>query len=183
MRAGSVSQHVIRTEGGVRRPPGPLLAVASAFPPYGRPGKVTAVSPERRAVEALPPGLVPITPGPHRPGPFLLSGFAAGRESDPEPSCSRGSGNARPALAPDPHVPPALMLFPDASVETSRAHVASPDESVENIARRERRPALHGNAGLVTRVTGGPPQVRLRRYRRDLPLPARRAYGKAKVRP
>src|SRR3990170_4004177 len=58
-------------EGGVRRSPGPLLAVTSLFSPCGGSGKTTAVSPERGADRPLPPGLVPIMPG-HPARPFPL---------------------------------------------------------------------------------------------------------------
>jgi hypothetical protein len=54
---------------GVRRPPGPLLAVAGRSSPSERLEKVTARRPERRADE-YPPGVVPCMPGPHGLEPF-----------------------------------------------------------------------------------------------------------------
>src|SRR5439155_1621787 len=81
---------------------------------------------------------------------WKTSGFAARRDSR-QPRCSRGFGNARPALAPIRDEPPGLILFPDDSM----GNIVSPDTSVEKGARRKRRPDVPGNANPVTRVTWG----------------------------
>src|SRR5207249_2048345 len=74
--------NVIRTEVGVRRPPGPLLAVAGRSSPYERLEKVTARRPERRA-DQYPPGVAPCIPGPHGLGAFPSSGRSEARGRGP----------------------------------------------------------------------------------------------------
>src|SRR2546422_8388466 len=81
-RPKSRSNDIIRREGGVRRPPGPIPAVAGRSSPYERLEKVTARRPERRA-DQYPPGLVPCMPGPHGFGPAHLSAARRRRDGGP----------------------------------------------------------------------------------------------------